>query len=101
MRRFFGKQNLAFGLILLAFLQLLVLGVRLKPGARSSERWPTVGDTLSGFPLRQSHNPRGVQSQWGPTVLLVFHSRCGHCAEVAPLWADWIRDFGSDWELKG
>ena len=99
MRRLFGNQNLVFGLILLAFLQLLVLGFRLRPGAGPSESLPAVGDTLSGLPFRQLHNPRGVQSQSGATLILVFNSRCGHCAEVAPLWADWVRDAGSDWDV--
>ena len=99
MRRLFGNQNLVFGLILLAFLQILVLGFRWRPGAGPSEPLPAVGDTLPILPFRQLHNPRGVQSQSGATVLLVFNSRCGHCAEVAPLWADWIRNAGSDWDV--
>ncbi len=99
MRRLFGNKNVVFGLILLAFLQLLVLGARLKSGAGSSERWPTVGDSLSGLLFRQLRNPRGVQRQSETTLILVFSSRCGHCAEVAPLWADWIRDVGSGWDV--
>jgi hypothetical protein len=25
-----------------------------------------------------------------PTIVLVFHSACGHCRTVAPDWADWL-----------
>lgn len=99
MRRLFGNQKLVLGLVLLAFLQILVLGFRLRPGAGPSESLPTVGDTLSGIPFRQLYDPRGAPSQGRATVILVFHSRCVHCAEVAPLWADWIRDVGSDWDV--
>ena len=99
MRRLFGNQNWVIGLILLAFLQLLAMGFRLRPGAGSSDRWPTVGDTLSGIPFRQLHSPEGGQSQGGATLILVFHSRCGHCSEVAPLWAGWITETGSDWDV--
>ena len=99
MRRLFGNKNLAFGLVLLAFLQILVLGFRLRPGAGPSESLPAVGDTLSGLPFRQLHNREVVPARGRATVLLVFNSRCGHCVEVAPLWADWIRKAGSDWDV--
>ena len=99
MRRLLGNQRLVFWLILLASVQLLVLGFRSRPGAGSSEPWPEVGDILPGLPFRRLHDGEGVQTQGGATVLLVFQSRCGHCAEVAPLWADWIRDVGSDWDV--
>jgi len=29
-------------------------------------------------------------------VVLVFHSECGHCEEVAPLWKAWTTASGAD-----
>jgi hypothetical protein len=29
-----------------------------------------------------------------PTVLLVFDPGCGPCTAVAPVWAQWIREWG-------
>ena len=84
----------------MVFVQLLVLGFRLRPGVGSPEFWPQVGDALPGLTVRRSDDGEvALLMQGGPTVLLVFHSRCVHCADVAPLWADWIRRIGSGWDV--
>jgi len=99
LRRLVRKNKVILALTFLVAVQLLVLGFRLRPSVESPEFWPQVGDTLSGLTVQRSSGTN-VPLIWGdPTVLLVFHSRCAHCADVAPLWADWIRNIESDWDV--
>ncbi len=99
MRRLERKDKLILTLTLLAVVQLLVFGLRLRPGVESSEYWPQVGDTLSGLTVQRSSGADVPLIQGDPTVLLVFHSRCAHCADVAPIWADWIRSSEPEWDV--
>ena len=98
MRRFISKNRVVLALGLLAVAQLVVLGFRLE-SRDASGSWFQVGDTLSGIRAFDSSGQEASLVGGDPTVVLVFHSECGHCEDVAPLWRDW-RDWttasGSD-----
>jgi hypothetical protein len=86
-------------LVVLASVQLLVLGLRLTHPAQLPLAWLQAGDTLSGLVVERSEGRDTPLLLKQPTVLLVFGSQCAHCLEVAPLWRNWTETNGSDWQL--
>jgi hypothetical protein len=77
-------------LVVLASVQLLVLGLRLTGPAQLPLAWLQAGDTLSGLVVERSEGRNTPFLLGKPTVLLVFGSQCPHCLEVAPLWRNWM-----------
>ena len=94
MRQFVKRDWVLLGLVLLAVSQAVVLSFRADFGLTADTPWFTVGDTLADLDLLDSEG--GTASLAGGThvLLLVFHSECGHCQEVAPLWRAWT---GTSW----
>ena len=87
-----------WALLLLAATQGLLLGLRQWPGSVASDPWLAAGDHLP-YQEVQDALGRGVWApspalSHHPTVLLVFDPGCGPCTAVAPVWAQWIRDWG-------
>ena len=99
MRQFLKKDKVILSLFLLAGIQLLVLGFRVTRPVQVPLVWPQRGDTLPGIPVFRSDGPETPLLSGEPTVLLIFNSRCVHCAEVASLWKSWLRDDGPDWQV--
>ena len=99
MRQFLKKDKVILSLFLLAGIQLLVLGVRVTRPVQVPLVWPQEGDTLLEIPVFRSDGPETQLLSGEPTVLLIFHSRCVHCAEVASLWRSWLQDYGPDWQV--
>jgi thiol-disulfide isomerase/thioredoxin len=89
MRRFIKRDWILLGLVLLAAIQAVVLSSRPDVGGTQDDPWFTVGDTLSALHPLDSLGRTASFAGGAPTVLLVFHSECGHCQEVAPLWRAW------------
>ena len=99
MRQFLKKDKVILSLFLLAGIQLLVLGFRVTRPVQVPLVWPQEGDTLPGIPVFRSGGPETQLLSGEPTVLLIFHSRCVHCAEVASLWKSWLQADGSAWRV--
>ena len=96
MKRFISKNRVVLALGLLAVAQLVVLGFRLESRDAPSGSWFQVGDTLSGIRAFDSSGQEASLVGGDPTVVLVFHSECGHCEDVAPLWRAWKTASGPD-----
>lgn len=83
------------GLAVLLVAQLFLLSSRRSATDQAPLPSPSfvgLGDTLATGWL-ESAEGAGIALGYGthePTVLLVFHSECGHCRTVAPQWADWL-----------
>jgi thiol-disulfide isomerase/thioredoxin len=97
MRLLTGKDKVVFWLGVLAFLQLAVLASCLSSFHPPAAAWPKPGDTLEFTQAAGggSHTPART------TVLLVFHSRCGHCLETAPIWAEWSSEPHPNFRVMG
>ena len=94
MRQFVKRDWVLLGLVLLAVIQAVVLSLRADSGLTAGTPWFTVGDTLADLrPLDSEGRPASLAGGTH-TLLLVFHSECGHCREVAPLWRAWT---GTSW----
>ncbi len=90
------KDGAVLGLSLLAVAQLAALGFRQAQGRQPVGGGLGVGDDVSEV-LSRDESDRPVPLATGrPTLLLVFHSECGHCARVAPVWQDWLEDHRRD-----
>ena len=87
-----GSVLSVLGLTVLAGTQCVILAVGgVDPDSEPGAAWVHAGDTLAQV---SASSPRGDPTTLatGDTVLLLaFHPECGHCREVAPLWADWTR----------
>jgi len=94
MRRFLKRDWILIGLVLLAVGQAVVLSFGEDVGLTAGTPWFTVGDTLADLQLLDSQGGTASLAGGTPTLLLVFHSDCGHCREVAPLWRAWT---GTTW----
>ena len=99
MRQFLKKDKVILSLFLLAGIQLLVLGFRVTRPVQVPLVWPQKGDTLLEVPVFRSDGPETPLLSGEPTVLLIFHSRCVHCAEAASLWKSWLQADGSAWRV--
>lgn len=97
LQRFFRRLALT-ALLALVFIQAAHLVGRLSPA--SETRRPTldlvVGDSVDVLPTLdvqgQPSTYRPPTDQ--PTLILAYHSECGHSLRVMPRWKDWI-DAGS------
>jgi len=87
------SQDLAVA-ALLALLtgQLLLLSGRLKEERAWPGSWLSVGDDFSGILVADSGRELAALLGPGPTLLLVFGTKCSHCATVAPTWKSWLDD---------
>lgn len=87
-------SSLRIGLSALAIVQIGVLvawrGGPLYPGPSDG-----LGRTFDSIELLAGAGTQPLVSQ-GPTIVLVFHSKCGHCRVVAPLWAEWLKTKRTD-----
>ena len=97
MRLLTGKNKVAFWLGVLAFLQLTVFAFRLSTFHHAAALWPQAGDTLEFTRVAGG----GTHTPARTTVLLVFHSRCAHCFETAPVWADWSTEPHPNFRVLG
>lgn len=89
MTRFVRANWLILCLVALAALQLGILRLRPAPVEGPPLSNLQVGDTLSEVRAFDSVGKATALAGGVPTVLLVFHSECGHCESVAPLWKAW------------
>ncbi len=94
MRRFVKRDWVLLGLVLLAVIQAVVLSFKADFGLTADTPWFTVGDTLSHLQPLDSDGQTASLAGGTPMLVLVFHSECGHCQEVAPLWRAWT---GTTW----
>lgn len=99
MRRPQTKDLAVYALVILAGVQLSVLGIRMAHPHQVPLVWPQVGDTISGVRIQLSKDRETQVPSGDSTVLLIFDSQCVHCAKVAPLWKDWLRAEGRDWRV--
>jgi len=58
----------------------------------SDPAWIESGDTLGAVVAITSTGGRTSLATGAPLLLLVFHSECGHCRELVPVWKDWIQE---------
>ena len=94
MRQIVKRDWVLLGLVLLAVSQAVVLSFKSDFGRTADSPWFTVGDTLSHLQPLDSDGQTASLAGGTPMLLLVFHSECGHCQEVAPLWRAWT---GTTW----
>ena len=80
-------------LAMLALAQLAVLGYRSATAAPTG-RWISVVDDLSAIQVTDTRGLQRSLASGEPSLVLVFHSECGHCARVAPEWRDWLDQAG-------
>ena len=66
--------------------------------SRSPDRPPglVVGDDVSSVVTLGADGTERPLTAEGPSLLLVFHSECGHCRRVAPDWRRWIEEHGTE-----
>ena len=76
------------GLVLLAVVQLALLGAT--AGSSNESRWLGPGDNLGSIPVADANGVSRSLATGSPTLVLVFHSECGHCQRVAPAWREWL-----------
>jgi thiol-disulfide isomerase/thioredoxin len=81
------------GLSLLAAIQgwALLSGVG-GQRAGSDPAWPKNGDALGSVQFVGVGSEPAPLATGSPLLLMVFHSGCGHCRDVVPIWRDWIRE---------
>jgi thiol-disulfide isomerase/thioredoxin len=83
-------KALLAGLVLLALIQVALIGRRTL-GADAGGQWLVAGDDVGGVSGLDSLGIDRPLAPGQPTLLLVFHSECGHCRRVAPAWTEWLR----------
>ena len=94
MKRIVPKYGAIIGLAILAVTQMAVLGFRQGSGGVPSGSWLRLGDNVAAVRASDSLGRESPLVTGEPTLLLVFHSECGHCRNVAPIWRDWIEASG-------
>ena len=86
------------GLAGLAALQGLVLfGSR--SGPEGDLPWIQAGDALGQIGAAAASGTKASLATGDTLLLLVFHSDCGHCQRVIPVWRDWIDDRPPDFDV--
>lgn len=82
--------TVGLGILMLAQVGLIAYSraaTAVTPGDR-----PTLGDDIGRLAVTDIEGRTsplaGDASE--PTLLMVFHSECGHCTTVAPAWRDWL-----------
>jgi len=98
MRRPQTKDLAIYALVILAAIQLSVLGVRMTHPDQVPLVWPQADDTISGVRIHLTEDRETQLPSGDSTVLLIFDPGCVHCEEVAPLWKEWLRTEGPDWQ---
>ena len=99
MRRVLKMDKVILSLILLAGIQLLVLGVRVTHPVQVPMVWPQRGDTLSEIRVHRADGQETPLLSGESTVFLIFDSKCVHCAAVASFWRGWLQHDASDWRV--
>lgn len=82
-------------LTLAAIAQVLVL-LFARGGAASADFAVDPGYDFGQVELVDRDSLVTTLSRGGPTLVLVFHSSCAHCEEVAPEWRAWLRNAASE-----
>ncbi len=95
MKRIVPKYGVVIGLAILVVAQMAVLGFRQRSDGALPDSWLQVGDNVAAVRVSDSLGRESPLVTGEPTLLLVFHSECGHCRAVAPLWKAWIEASGS------
>lgn len=78
-------------LTLAAIAQVLVL-LFARGGAASGDVTVAPGYDFGQVELLEEDSLVTTLSRGEPTLVLVFHSSCAHCEEVAPVWSAWLRN---------
>ena len=90
------KDRVVIGLVLLAVVQIAVLGAVRGDATVGAAKWLAPGDQVADIEvLDRTGAPRSLASGQ-PTLVLVFHSECGHCRRVAPVWRAWLEEHVND-----
>ena len=84
------RDRIVGALVLLAVVQVGLLAMAFTSAGDGAVAWFRKGDSLAGIELRDRDGVRRSLATGRPTLVLVFHSECGHCARVAPDWRDWL-----------
>lgn len=92
MKRRSASDLFLVGLATIALVQAGMLVVSAGAPAITPGTRPTVGDVVGALAAAPAvGQPVAFASQSSePTLLMVFHSECGHCKRVAPAWRDWL-----------
>ena len=84
------KDWVVAGLVLLAVVQIAVLGAVRGDATEGAAKWLAPGGQVADIEvLDRTGAPRSLVTGQ-PTLVLVFHSECGHCRRVAPVWRAWL-----------
>lgn len=90
------KNRVMIGLVLLAVVQIAVLGAVRGNATVGAARWLAPGDQVSDIGVVDRTGTLRSLTTRQPTLVLVFHSECGHCRRVAPAWRAWLEEHEDD-----
>jgi len=94
------RGKVIYSLAILAVAQIVVFGFSLARQVGLSPPWPQAGDTLPETRIRRPSGGDALLPSGTQTVLLVFHSTCGLCENVAPAWMAWMEEAGQSWNVQ-